>query len=150
MVSSRIQFHDDILDATCRRFDVDNTGYIDAANLKQVLGDTIPDAEINEIIKAHDGRIEYQEWIAYLRGGCACEHHCAAAAKIIDSELISFEYARKLSKMHTRDLLKPAKPTGGGGVRVCICVGVCVVGLGVASIKFGGFGLRHSRAAAAA
>merc|ERR1719146_162919 len=40
MVSSRIKMHDEVLAQTFRRFDTDNSGFITAANLKEVLGET--------------------------------------------------------------------------------------------------------------
>merc|ERR1719394_1577252 len=40
MVSTRIALHDDLLKSAFKKFDVDNSGYITAANLKQVLGNT--------------------------------------------------------------------------------------------------------------
>eukprot|EP00811_Abedinium_folium_P024507 NODE_3443_length_2035_cov_6.303983.p1 GENE.NODE_3443_length_2035_cov_6.303983~~NODE_3443_length_2035_cov_6.303983.p1 ORF type:complete len:539 (-),score=151.43 NODE_3443_length_2035_cov_6.303983:308-1924(-) len=87
MVSSRIKLHDDLLKETFRRFDADNSGFIDAANLKEILGDTIPGAEIEELIKSYDGRISYAGWLEYLRNGDVLEGHSTAAASIIDSQL---------------------------------------------------------------
>merc|ERR1719183_2890063 len=44
MVASRIQIHDEVLAQTFRRFDVDNSGYITADNLKEVLGESFEGA----------------------------------------------------------------------------------------------------------
>lgn len=88
MMSSRIQLHDDLLKATFHRFDTDNTGFITAANLKAVLGDEFEGEEVAKMLEeadtGHDGKIDYREWIEYLRGGDSHEGHHEAAMRIID------------------------------------------------------------------
>merc|ERR1719409_2448226 len=73
MVSTRIAMHDELLASTFRRFDVDNTGYITVENLKTVLGDGFGDKEAESLIaeadQVGDGRLSYEEFIAYLKGG---------------------------------------------------------------------------------
>lgn len=90
MVSSRIALHDDHLHTAFRRFDTDNTGYIDAANLKSVFGDEYSDKDIsemmNEVDENHDGKISYTEFIDYVQGTGAKDHHQEACHKIIDQE----------------------------------------------------------------
>jgi calcium-dependent protein kinase len=90
MVSSRIQLHDDLLKATFRRFDTDNQGFITVKNLREVLGESFEGEEVEKMIaeadSSHDGKIDYKEWIEYLRGGDAMDHHGHAAMKIIDKE----------------------------------------------------------------
>merc|ERR1711920_849823 len=55
-----------------KRFDVDNSGFITAANLKEVLGDQFNGASMEQLIKEadfeKDGRISYDEFIRYLQG----------------------------------------------------------------------------------
>jgi Ca2+-binding EF-hand superfamily protein len=50
------------------RIDADDSGYISAANLKALLGNDFPQAEIDEIIReadlTKDGRISYSEFLA--------------------------------------------------------------------------------------
>jgi Ca2+-binding EF-hand superfamily protein len=61
MVSTRIALHDDLLLRAFKRFDVDNSGYITADNLREVLGDSFEGEEIEKLIKEadalNDGRI---------------------------------------------------------------------------------------------
>merc|ERR1712062_382880 len=88
MVSSRIQLHDDLLQQAFKRFDTDNQGQITAKNLRDVLGDSFEGEDVDKMLGEadtnHDGHIDYSEWIAYLRGGDATEHHKEAALSIID------------------------------------------------------------------
>merc|ERR1712217_432746 len=88
MVSTRIALHDDMLTQTFRKFDCDNSGYITAENLKQVLGESFDGAEVTDIMKeadlTADGRISYDEFIAYLKDGATNEKHARVADKIID------------------------------------------------------------------
>lgn len=93
MVSSRIGLHDDHLHSAFRRFDIDNTGYIDAANLKAVFGDDYTDNDINgmmnEVDANHDGKISYAEFIQYVRGTAAKQEHQERVHSIIDREVKS-------------------------------------------------------------
>lgn len=107
MVSSRIQLHDDLLKATFHRFDTDNTGYITAANLKAVLGDEFEGEEVARMLEeadtGHDGKIDYREWIEYIRGGDAADHHHEAAMRIIDKHPKTNEREKKC-RMKTQAL----------------------------------------------
>merc|ERR1712113_169726 len=73
MVSSRIALHDDLLKESFRRFDTDNSGFITMNNLRQVLGASFQGEEVEKLMRevdeSHDGKISYEEWIKYLRGG---------------------------------------------------------------------------------
>jgi len=73
MVSSRIAIHDDLLKGAFRRFDTDNSGYISVNNLRETLGDSFEGAEVEELLKEadfnKDGKISYEEWMQYLKGG---------------------------------------------------------------------------------
>jgi len=99
MVSSRIQIHDDLLQATFKRFDVDGTGFITEENLKEVLKETdFAPEEVEAMMKdvgGNDSKISHAEFIAYLRGGNASTVHQDAAAKIIDSKCK--EHGRKMA-----------------------------------------------------
>jgi len=48
------------------RLDSDDSGYISAANLKEILGDDFPEEEIDAIIKeaSKNGKISYSEFLA--------------------------------------------------------------------------------------
>jgi len=88
MMTSRLALHDGLLKATFRRFDVQNTGFITRQDLSQVLGGAIkPDDVMKEVDTDHDGQISYDEFMAYLRNGCAQDHHVEAAEKVIDEAL---------------------------------------------------------------
>jgi calcium-dependent protein kinase len=91
MVSSRIQVHDEVLAQTFRRFDTDNSGFITAANLKELLGETfegeMTDNLISEADMTHDGKISYTEFLAYLKHPEAPDHHVEACHRIIDTQL---------------------------------------------------------------
>merc|ERR1711920_487064 len=91
MVSSRIAMHDELLVNSFRRFDVDGSGYVTIEELKQLLGETLPEGEVDEIFKnvdaSHDGKIDYQEWIESIRGGGADLPVVNATLRHIDSTL---------------------------------------------------------------
>eukprot|EP00927_Polykrikos_kofoidii_P002438 TRINITY_DN10976_c0_g1_i1.p1 TRINITY_DN10976_c0_g1~~TRINITY_DN10976_c0_g1_i1.p1 ORF type:complete len:555 (+),score=120.75 TRINITY_DN10976_c0_g1_i1:182-1846(+) len=90
MVSTRIAMHDDMLLATFRRFDVDNSGYITAENLKVVLGDQYDGAKVEMILQeadeSNDGRISYEEFLSYLKDGGRKTMYTEAAEVIIERE----------------------------------------------------------------
>ncbi|CAE7886108.1 CPK12, partial [Symbiodinium sp. KB8] len=91
MVSTRIALHDDLLLATFKRFDKDNSGRITVENLREVLGETFEGNAVENIMLEADltgsGDISYEEWIQYLRAGVTSEAHAEMAAKLIDNRL---------------------------------------------------------------
>mmetsp|Transcript_67927 Transcript_67927/g.106887 ORF Transcript_67927/g.106887 Transcript_67927/m.106887 type:complete len:553 (+) Transcript_67927:105-1763(+) len=92
MVSHRIALHDDLLVDAFRRFDVDNSGYIDAANMREVFGAEMTEAEIDEIMREvdanHDGRISYDEFVAYVKSNDGGADKCKEACNsVIDKSL---------------------------------------------------------------
>mmetsp|Transcript_8925 Transcript_8925/g.16035 ORF Transcript_8925/g.16035 Transcript_8925/m.16035 type:complete len:580 (-) Transcript_8925:12-1751(-) len=115
MLSTRIALHDDLLRATFKRFDADNTGNITAENLKQVLGESFAGTEVKKLMEEADvngdGVICYDEFIAYLEGGHATEAQALAAESIIQNEM---------KKQHEGDLpatsLDARQPQGFLGV----------------------------------
>jgi len=70
MVCSRVQFHEELLRDTFRRFDVDNSGYIDACEMKQILGETYDGFDTEKML--HDAgvmdgnKISYEDWMKLL------------------------------------------------------------------------------------
>jgi len=85
MVSSRIQLHDNLLKATFQRFDKDNSGFITADNLREILGQGEDvDKLIAEADSSHDGKISYEEWMNYIKNPSAQDHHQEIASTVID------------------------------------------------------------------
>lgn len=117
MVASRIKLHDKLLKQTFRRFDTDGTGYITADNLKTILGGSVNQEEVDRLLAdvdhPADGRISYEDFIAYLKGSDAADHHHEAAHRVIDNELNAnhehAEHHRHMSpsklRMKTTELL---------------------------------------------
>jgi len=70
MVSMRIPMHYDMLNATFRRFDTDNSGYITPANLREVLGESFDGADVKQLIQeadfVGDGQISFDEFLQFL------------------------------------------------------------------------------------
>merc|ERR1711874_707555 len=73
MMAQRIQIHDDLLISTFKRFDVNSSGYITAADLAHLLGDTYKKSEVERLMTeadiSGDGQISEEEFVKYLRGG---------------------------------------------------------------------------------
>lgn len=98
MVSRRINLHNDLLHATFSRFDTDNTGYIDAEHLRDLLGDSFSQTELEGIVaeasSLHNGKISYSDWISYVSEQGIDESHHEVAAGLIDKELKKPEHKR--------------------------------------------------------
>eukprot|EP00746_Dinoflagellata_sp_MGD_P012711 gnl/MRDRNA2_/MRDRNA2_127195_c0_seq1.p1 gnl/MRDRNA2_/MRDRNA2_127195_c0~~gnl/MRDRNA2_/MRDRNA2_127195_c0_seq1.p1 ORF type:complete len:534 (+),score=114.32 gnl/MRDRNA2_/MRDRNA2_127195_c0_seq1:124-1725(+) len=67
---SRVFIHGKLLRETFRRFDTNKSGFITAGNLKEVLGETFDDKEINGLIAEvdvnGDNKLDYDEFVAYI------------------------------------------------------------------------------------
>mmetsp|Transcript_26730 Transcript_26730/g.58110 ORF Transcript_26730/g.58110 Transcript_26730/m.58110 type:complete len:521 (-) Transcript_26730:117-1679(-) len=91
MVATRLELHEDMLRQAFKRFDVDDSGYITPENLREVLGETFDGQQVDQIMKEadllHDGRISYAEWIDYLTGAGAADHHKEVADKVLQTQL---------------------------------------------------------------
>lgn len=90
MVNTRIAMHEDLLREAFNKFDTDNSGYITAENLRQVLGDSYEGEQVEQLVAEadvlKDNRISYAEFVAYIK--CQpLEVHADAAAKIVDNQL---------------------------------------------------------------
>jgi len=90
MVNTRIALHDDLLKSAFKKFDTDQSGYITKENLREVLGDVYEGEQVEAFVAEadalKDGRISYEEFVAYLRGDPLGEH-AEATTKIIDAQL---------------------------------------------------------------
>lgn len=90
MVASRVSMHDDLLKATFRRFDADNTGFIEVGDLKTVLGETFEGEEVTSLMAEADtngdGKISYEEFIAYAKGHDGSEKVREVGGRLVDQE----------------------------------------------------------------
>jgi len=70
MMSARLEQHEDILQATFRRFDKEDRGFITPRGTKQLLGVSVPTAEVDDAFRIADGncdgRLDVGEFVAYL------------------------------------------------------------------------------------
>merc|ERR1712137_1276000 len=70
MVCLRVQFHEELLRDTFRRFDVDNSGYIDAGEMKQILGETYDGFDTEKLMQEagvmEGNQISYEDWMRLL------------------------------------------------------------------------------------
>mmetsp|Transcript_28912 Transcript_28912/g.79662 ORF Transcript_28912/g.79662 Transcript_28912/m.79662 type:complete len:542 (+) Transcript_28912:109-1734(+) len=93
MCSTRIALHDDLLKQTFRRFDTDNSGFITASNLKEVLGEAFEGQQVEHLLAeadvTRDGRISLEEFLNYMKHPALSETHRDAAAVIIDKGIHS-------------------------------------------------------------
>eukprot|EP00434_Breviolum_minutum_P000003 symbB.v1.2.000003.t1/scaffold5.1/size591573/3 len=91
MMSTRISMHDDLLRGAFQRFDVDNSGFLTKKKLKLLLGDSLGDEELDEVMNEvdadHDGQISMNEFVEYLHCRRSNEKHLQAAHRAIDKEL---------------------------------------------------------------
>merc|ERR1712187_398178 len=92
MVSTKIEMHDDLLSKAFSRFDHDNTGYIDAKNLRHILGDTYDEGTVDQLMKDAElgdntGRIWYDDFVMHLKDCDASDVQNTIAETIIDQEM---------------------------------------------------------------
>jgi calcium-dependent protein kinase len=118
MVSSRIKLHDDLLKATFKRFDTDNSGYITAEDLRKVLGEAFDGEDIEHLMEeahAHDGKISVDEFIAFIKNPDAQEHHADAATRIIDKAAAHEDHApTRAKKVKAKGVAPASKPPAVG------------------------------------
>merc|ERR1712130_554542 len=90
MCSSKVELHADLIKQTFRRFDADGAGFITIENLKVVIGDSLDGASTESVLKAvdtsGDGKIDYGEFVAYLRSGKVTDDHLEAVSKVIETK----------------------------------------------------------------
>merc|ERR1711937_1080308 len=69
-LDSRLCLGEEVLRATFRRFDSDQSGVITVDNLRQILGDTFEGVSVEELIREadanDDGNVSYEEFASYV------------------------------------------------------------------------------------
>jgi len=117
MVSTRIAVHDDLLRQAFKKFDVDNSGYITAENMRQVLGEHHEGEEVETLMAEadfkNDGRISYEEFVAYIKGE-PMSGHADAATKVIDNMIKSGTPSNCSSAKGMEKNRIVARPSDGG------------------------------------
>jgi len=72
-MKKRMRMHEDVLQATFERFDVEGTGTITPSNLRALLGDSFEGSDVEELIREADvdgdGRVSYADFLSYLQEG---------------------------------------------------------------------------------
>jgi serine/threonine protein kinase len=72
MINKRVDMNDELIHEAFRKFDVDDSGYITADNLKEVLGEKFEGQKVCELLNEADtkhlGRLSYHEFASYLTG----------------------------------------------------------------------------------
>lgn len=90
-VHSRINLDDHLLSVSFKKFDATNSGFVDEATLKSILGEDVSMSDVHEMMTEvdanHDGRISYQEFIDYVRHTDAKCHHQDAAHGALENIL---------------------------------------------------------------
>lgn len=91
MMASRIALHDDMLLDTFKRFDLDNSGFINVDNVREILGGCLSLEETEEIMReadvSRDGQISWEEFVQYMQSGGASPRQLEAMDKVIEQEL---------------------------------------------------------------
>merc|ERR1712039_170409 len=91
MLAYRIEMHDDLLRATFKRFDTDDSGFITSVEVKKLLGDSYKKQEVERLMKEADldgdGRICVEEFIGYLRGGDLSKNQLEVVEAVIEVEV---------------------------------------------------------------
>jgi len=126
MVSTRIALHDDLLLATFKRFDKDNSGRITVENLREVLGETFEGNAVENIMLEADltgsGDISYEEWIQYLRAGVTSEAHAEMAAKLIDNRLPHDDPNKTIAVRSSKKVTKDGSGYTKSNENQCCCI----------------------------
>lgn len=89
MVSKRVNLYEDLLRSTFRRFDKDDSGYLEPKELQEVLGEEFDGSDIEELMDDaddnHDGKISWAEFLHFAKEGDTAQHD--HAMELIESEL---------------------------------------------------------------
>merc|ERR1712151_32004 len=77
MMTCRLHAHDELLEATFKRFDKDNSGFITLSDLQKVFGPSFDTKQFEKLIREvdtnGDGKIEVAEFISFMRHGASDE-----------------------------------------------------------------------------
>jgi calcium-dependent protein kinase len=110
MCSTRIAIHDDLLKKTFMRFDVDNSGYITASNLREVLGDKYGGDQIERLLEeadtSRDGKISEEEFFAYIKNGSIADPTTVEETQDVASFLIDDSLRRGEKDVNVKMRLK--------------------------------------------
>jgi Ca2+-binding EF-hand superfamily protein len=72
MITKRVDMNEDLIHEAFRKFDTDDSGYITAENLREVIGDTFEGLKVEKLLSEadtlHHGRLSYHEFASYLKG----------------------------------------------------------------------------------
>lgn len=129
MVSTRIAMHEDLLKATFQRFDRDSTGFITVENLEEVLGEAYLGTEVEKLLKeadfTGDGKISYEEWLAYLRepdAAASQSTHKEVAVRLIDDKIYQSQGREQMIASKSQRQFQSSKGCSSDGAKVtCGC-----------------------------
>jgi len=72
MITKRVDMNEELIHEAFRKFDTDDSGYITADNLREVIGDTFEGMKVEKLLSEadtlHDGKLSYHEFYSYLTG----------------------------------------------------------------------------------
>ncbi|CAK0909999.1 unnamed protein product [Prorocentrum cordatum] len=126
MAATRIKMHDDLIQKTFHRFDVDNSGFITRENLKQVLGDVFKEEEVDSIMAdldtSHDGQISYEEFFEYITHPEAHSNHHDIAAAVVDHHVSQSEDRAATARSKTNPSVIGSKEPPVGKKKLACCV----------------------------
>jgi len=126
MAATRIKMHDDLIQKTFHRFDVDNSGFITRENLKQVLGDVFKEEEVDSIMAdldtSHDGQISYEEFFEYITHPEAHSNHHDIAAAVVDHHVSQSEDRAATARSKTNPSVIGSKEPPVGKKKQACCV----------------------------
>jgi len=71
MLDTRIDLHEGLLRSTFSKFDIDDSGYITAGELREVVGGSFDGGSVDDLISEadadEDGKISYIDFVAFIR-----------------------------------------------------------------------------------
>jgi len=118
MVSTRIAVHDDLLRQAFKKFDIDNSGYITAENMREVLGEHHEGEQVESLMAEadfkQDGKISFEEFVAYIKGE-PMSGHSEAATKVIDNMIKQGSPSNDVKGMEKNRIV--SRPSDGGAPR---------------------------------
>lgn len=117
MMTTRIAVHDDLLKQAFKKFDTDNSGFITVANLREVLGEQHEGDDVEALLREADyrgdGKIAFDEFVAYIKGD-SLDGHQVAAGKVIDGMIKKGNKAEGNDGLEKNHITKKASITNAG------------------------------------